>query len=639
MNIKSKVALWMMVPFSALAWGVAQAQLEEVIVTAQKRQESLQEVPVSISALSAEGMEKANITNLEDLGNAISGINLQNTGGYIIPVVRGMGTIVPGGATYMGTTTTIDDIYVPRSYMTNSTIDTASVQVLKGPQGALYGKNTIGGAIVINTKRPEVGSELTGTVKAGFGEHSAKEFNAYLQSGLGETTAFSLEAYYNDHDPLYDFLPGSQAPGEGGLNFQEESGVSGKFLFEQDNVSVLLKAGYREQTAGINNYIGLSGEEFPNSAQILQLNPLLATGVLEALLGNPGLNADAFSAAGLSSGQVILATILGANLGVPAANAIGIASQVGFSPVGNFGASYSNLINTCDVVGAAAAGGIVGDNSGRSDCQTGGFHNVTEGYVSAHIDVDFERFTLTSVTGYSDIGYLGAADIGGIDPTSPGGQILTGVGLPNLGLGFTGEYENNNLQTELRLVSNDTWDVDWIVGFNYFNEDQLHAVDGNSFGGFAPATRNEWEVTSYALYAQATIPFNDNWGVTIGGRFLNDELELQDNISQIVPMPPFDAGLLSRDDTYTTYTARLEYKADNWMAYGGTSTGYKSAYLNADGPAFGVSEPGRGDLLRNRFQVGFDGRQSAIQRCGLVLRLHQPSRQFCGQCRGWSGYL
>ncbi|MCY4425444.1 MAG: TonB-dependent receptor [Halieaceae bacterium] len=568
----------------------AQAALEEIIVTAQKREESLQEVPMGISALSSDAIERANITNLEDLSLVISGINLQNYGGYIIPVVRGMGTLVPGGGVYMGTTTTIDDVYIPRSFITNAVIDTASVQVLKGPQGALHGRNTIGGAIVIETRRPEVGSDPSGTLRAGYGEHDAIEFNAYVQMGLTEQTAFSLEVYHNEHDPLHDFASNSQVPAEGGMNSQEDSGFTGKLVFEQDNVSMMVKGSYFDQTTSINNYYGLSDQEIPSTEQILQLNPLLAPGGPIDSFVSPGLNAAAFSAAGLSSGEVLMATILGASVGLPAPAAIGIASGIDFSPPRLFD-SHSNLINSCDIPGAEAGGGIVGNHSNNSDCQSGGFHNVTHASISGHLDIDFERFTLTSITSYSEIGYLGAADIANIDPSSPGAATLIGLGFANLGLGFTGEYENENTQQELRLVSNETWDWDWILGFNYFNESQLHAVDGNSFGGFSIATRNEWEMTSYAFYAQVTYPITSNLSVTAGGRLLEDDMELQDNISDFVAAPAFDAGLLKRKDSEVTYTARLEYKTDSWMIYGGTSTGYKSAYQNADGPAFGVSEP------------------------------------------------
>ncbi len=587
----------------------ALAQLEEIIVTAQKREESIQDVAISISALTEEGLEKAAITRTEELGTAISGVNMMNTGGYLIPVIRGMGSIIPGGAVYMGSTINVDGVYIPRSYASNVGVNTSSVQVLKGPQGALYGKNSTGGSIVIETRRPEVGVGPSGNVKVGYGEHDAIDLSVYAATGLTDNTALSLEGFFKEHDPFYDFLPDSQNPARGGIHDLEEWGLTGKLLFEQDNISVLLKGSYLDQLDGVNVYYGLSDRELPSAAQIRQIDPRTAPGGPLAAIG---LDADTLAANGLSSGEVLMAGILGGGFGLPPGDrntpflviptigpiptAIGTAAGIDFSR--GRGGTHANLINSNEIAGAGAGGALVAGTLGSASPFSGSGHQVEETAFSGRIDIDFERFTLTSITAYADIDYFGAAGVGNIDPSSPGAVTLGLLGLPNLGLGFTGQYENDMFQEEIRLVSNDTWDWDWLIGFNYFNEQQLHGVDGNSFGGFNISTRNEWETTSYAVYGQITYPFTGNWSVTLGGRYNRDELELQDHTDLTNPFTNpvlvilnANAGLIEREDDKFTYTARLEYKTDSWMFYGGTSTGFKSAYLNADGPAFGVSEP------------------------------------------------
>lgn len=580
--------------------GIAGAQLvlEEIVVTAQKRAENLQEVAIGISALSNESLEKANIKTMEELGHAVSGVNILVPGAYMTPVIRGLGTIQVGAAVYMGSTIYVDGVYQPRSYGNNFSTDTAeSIQILKGPQGALYGRNSTGGAIVVETRKPKPGEELTGSVKAGYGKFDALELSGWFSTGLTDNTAIMLQTYYNDRDGWHDYAPAPASANRirDDFGWHEDFGVTGKFIFEQDNVSLLLSGNYTEQDIGSNSFDNIGDQEFPSAAQVSQISPPLAP------------LAPLFEANNLSSTQILMTSLMlapppfGIGLGgfLPLGDAntpfsiIGIASGITNSP--EFGTMNANLINSCEIGPPATAGNI------DLSCEAGSGYQKSESIsVSGTLEISFDRFDLVSITSYQEIEQASAADVADIDSTSPGAQVLAGFGLANLGLGFAGEFEVDNIQEELRLVSNDTWDWEWIVGANYFKEtSDFHAVDGNAFGGFSLSTRTDWENTSWSIFAQITYPITDNLGVTLGGRYLRDDLELNDNIDLTNPftnpaLTAFgigSAGNLEREDSHATYTARLEYKTDDWMIYGGVSTGFKSAALNADGPSFGVAEP------------------------------------------------
>jgi iron complex outermembrane receptor protein len=130
--------------------------LQEIVVTARKRAENLQETPVSITALTGEALTEKNFTSLADIAG--SAPNLQFFGGTSSQQVfiRGVGqtdyisTTDPGVAVY------VDGVYIARQTGTpTSLVDIDRIEVLRGPQGTLFGKNTLGGALNIITKDPD----------------------------------------------------------------------------------------------------------------------------------------------------------------------------------------------------------------------------------------------------------------------------------------------------------------------------------------------------------------------------------------------------------------------------------------------------------------------------------------------------
>jgi outer membrane receptor protein involved in Fe transport len=562
------------------------ASLEEIIVTAQKREESLQEVPIAVSVLSNESLERTNVTRIEDLGNAVSGVIIENKGGYTVPKVRGIGTVIAGSGVYNAVATYVDDLYIARSYGNNVSIDDAeSVQVLKGPQGALYGRNATSGAIVIKTKDPEVGSPLSGKFTVGYAEFDEVSLSGRISSGFGDRAAGSLSAYYKDDDGKRKLVETSQRLGSNDrTDITREWGVNGKLVLEPtDNFRAVIKVGHTE-FANRNTYNNTATKEFLSAEEIARINPATAPGGALDLIG---LGADELAGAGLNTFQVFMATGVYSQFGLPGDQAIGLAQQTFASS--RFGRGHDNLLNSFDL-----------GHFDKVDAKDyhGGFISSEDTYANANLTFNFNRFDLVSITGYRTGTQGSATDVGDIEPTSP---AIVALGFPNVGVGFSGQFKTEDIQQELRLQSNDTWNVQWIVGAHYFKEkSDYHWVDGNGFGTYSINTQNTWSNESISAFAQATIPLTDRWSVTVGGRLTEDEYKLTDKIdfanTPVELINPVVAaigplGTLKQDKSLETYLARVEYQADEWMVYAGTSTGVKSGSLNNDGPAFGSAKP------------------------------------------------
>jgi iron complex outermembrane receptor protein len=216
MNIRTAVSRRLGMAATALALAVpvplaVQAQetealgLEEIVVTARKRDESLQNVPVAISAFSAEEIESAGITRPQDfiaLTPNMQMVQTQNQGTSFI-VVRG---ISQARNSEPSVAVSIDGVLLANPSQFNQELfDIESIEVLKGPQGALYGRNAIGGAIIIRTREPGYDA-IEGRVTAGFDSGPGY----YVRGGIGgpvagsETLRFQVSGSYFDTDGYID---------------------------------------------------------------------------------------------------------------------------------------------------------------------------------------------------------------------------------------------------------------------------------------------------------------------------------------------------------------------------------------------------------------------------------------------------
>ena len=128
---------------------------DEVIVTARKREERLKDVPIAVTAVSADTLQKEQIYSVKDIAAFAPGLNINTDSvGRAFISIRGVGatlidTVQPGVGIF------IDGVYAPNtSYLNSPLLDVERIEVLRGPQGTLFGNNTLGGAINVITRQP-----------------------------------------------------------------------------------------------------------------------------------------------------------------------------------------------------------------------------------------------------------------------------------------------------------------------------------------------------------------------------------------------------------------------------------------------------------------------------------------------------
>lgn len=182
--------------------------LDEVVVTAQKRSERLQDVPISIAALSEADLSRSNVATTSDLPSVVSGLVWSNQGAWVQPNLRGVYTTVAAVGAQSPIAIYLDGVYQPMQAGTIADLaDVSRIEVLKGPQGTLFGRNATGGAISIYTLDPSFTETAKISASGGvYGGDSSRTAGHYNVNGFvsgpmaGDTLAASLSAYYDRTD-------------------------------------------------------------------------------------------------------------------------------------------------------------------------------------------------------------------------------------------------------------------------------------------------------------------------------------------------------------------------------------------------------------------------------------------------------
>ena len=224
---------------------VAQAVLEEVIVTAQKRTQSLQDVPVAVSAFSGEMLEQSGIKDMFDLqANAPSLIvDASQTSTTTTFSIRGVFTSSQNFGLEPSVGLYVDGVYRARQgSMINNLVDVASVEVLRGPQGTLFGRNTPAGAIQVNSVQPD----FEGT---GFLEVGAGNYDLWTASGaksltlIDDVLAVRGTGFIMNRDGFVDLIGGD----DDAINDRDRWGLRFQALYTpNDSITVRFGADYSE---------------------------------------------------------------------------------------------------------------------------------------------------------------------------------------------------------------------------------------------------------------------------------------------------------------------------------------------------------------------------------------------------------
>ncbi len=503
--------------------------LEEILVTAQKREQSAQDVSVSITAYSGELIKDLGIRRPRDIAAFTPGLQM-NASSVVesdpIFTLRGIGMNDVVSNQNPSVTPYLDGVALASHIMLGFQIfDIERVEVLKGPQGTLYGRNTTGGAIKFIANKPSHEFDLQGQL--GLGELSRMEFEGAIGGGLTDTLAGRLAVSINQRDGWQTLRLGPTS----GAGVDEDNGeVDRKSL----RASLLWEP--NEQFDGL--FLVEYGEDNSEVLAFEHAGNLFAD-------GSPGLCSFGDSSAGIRN-EFECASFAQQRDAV-GGNAIGevqaVQDQDGPRTVGaSF--SYGNEIDA-DSLGVAA---------------TLNFH--------------FDRMTLTSVTGYRDFDREMGTDQGGSPfVISDNFRIM----------------QIESVSQELRLASDESWgDLKWMVGAYYGKDENFDSVDFNfrdhaSFSGLFNSSFTQ-DTENKALFAQAEWSLGDDWRLISGLRYTKEDRELNYGGTLAgggpTPVPAFNGAISTSE---VSGKLGIDYiVSDDVLFYASVNRGFKGGGFPAE---------------------------------------------------------
>jgi iron complex outermembrane receptor protein len=488
---------------AALPLRVAQAQdtgseaaLQEIVVTAQKRAENIQDTPIAMSAVTGESLENLNVANIGTLATFSPSLVYSEAGGEAQLYIRGIGSNIFSVGVDQSVATHIDGVYVGRANMgLTQFLDVERVEILRGPQGTLYGRNATGGAINLISRQPTDEVEGYGTIL--FGSFDRREIRAALSGPLAEGWSARVavrgvkdNGYTEDLDPR----------GANRIDDTDLKAVRGTLKWANDAVTATLSGDYSESSTG--------------------------------------------------------------NTSIYPIDNVGLAESLGAVPTGDIHKTRNN---------------------------TPSFHDWQTGGLTLNVDWKInDNLTLTSLTGYRewDSDFLFNTDGTEIEVTRSS---------------FI--YGSSQKSTELRLAGDQSWG-NWLVGAFWFDEDKFGGL-GLVRAGFTPPTVQpprsfiflaDGSGTASAVFGQATWNLTDQWSITGGLRYNEEEKDdlLQNSTllpdTELLglfsprPFPAATAGTTrnaSRKWTAWTPKVGIDWRpSDDQLYYLSYSEGFKSGGFN-----------------------------------------------------------
>lgn len=534
-----KQVLSALLPVVSICWvqiAVAQTEtfLEEITVTAQKREQSAQDIGIAVAAITGDSLREQGVDQSEDLYKLISNVTLQNVGGGGVPVVivRGIGlqnfriNDSPTTAFY------VDDVYQTSVASAEWTMfDLERVEMLKGPQGGLYGRNALGGAVQIISNTPDINAGSNGYLQLGYGEYSKAELEGAAELALSDTAATRIAGrWVQSSDGPYTDVTSGEERGE-----EERYALRAMLRLEpNDTTDILIKVhGGKDDS---------------------QLSPLRPVGVYADI----GTGAAA-GAPGVSLG--FLNGVLGLGLGDPLCASV--RNGQGVDPT-----------SCADISGVSPQShGIVSDVHATPS----GFDSFQENSwngVSANMRFDIGDYTLQSITAYDSIDYR---------------RFLDFDATPVVHQHIDYNTEIDSISQEFRLFYNGSDTMSWVIGASYGKDDLeeasvLFGADGILplfFGGavFSPQNYDQ-ETTAIAIYGHGELMVSDTVNLVAELRYTDAEKTF-DGGSLLGFADGSTAPFVSRTDK-TDFQAPsgkigIEWTpGDNVLWYGNISRGFKT---------------------------------------------------------------
>jgi iron complex outermembrane receptor protein len=539
------------------------ATIEEVVVTARRVEENLQDVPVSVSAFTADTLERRQITATDDLGKITPNLQFTNNAPLAgnnnssIIFIRGIGQVEPRANVDPGVGLYIDDVYMGQSV--GGTIelrDIESIQVLRGPQGTLFGRNTIGGAVLLTTTEP--GDEAGGTVRAGIGDDSLIEVFAAADFPVSDTVRTRFAIGTKQQDGYVTRVADGTDLGD-----TDNTTFTAKAVFEPgDKFTAKLNFDYTEAD---ENGSALVFADYNNNTNFTQTGPAAEAGWMGASQSVGAGCPDAWIALPGPPGRPV-STAPGSPLDVSGLLTVGGGAR-GYTAENNDTRCLNNQW---------AAGPFANNGTGRVDSSL-----ENEG-ISLNLAYDVnDSVTLKSITSYRELAWTGARDADNTpflilhtDYDSDGDQLSQEFQFSYQGDRLTavaGLYYYEEKITDILTVSI----ADRGPGLSCGpGTDRCHLDSDNNI------TDNE----STALFGQVTYDFTERLSGTLGVRrteetkaSIPDQFDYLNVSAKYLPVQRYE-----QDFAATTPSASLSYDVtDSTMLYVSYAEGFKGGGWNS----------------------------------------------------------
>jgi iron complex outermembrane receptor protein len=474
--------------------------IDEVIVTATKRESSMQDLAVSITAISGDRINELSLYNVLDIDKTVPGLKIRYIGADPTIIMRGAGA---AGTNDIAVPMYVDSLYRPRAGQAlASYLDLERVEVLRGPQGTLFGRNTFGGLINYITKKPSTDAFDFG-VGATFGDYSAQKYEGFVNIPMGDSVALRISASDTQRDPLIKNVYDKN----GGMRDEDNSYVRAQLRFEPNDTFNITLAGtsWEDTSNGNADYAGV----------ILGIPVNPTTGLTD------GINGVLQPRAGRLQGQETDAWPIGG----------------GRTWAGVFGVDDSATVLSDEYQ-------ITNDTKPVRDIEETSFSvlaNYDFGPVVLTVNYgsfDYEEFR-TADSDYSANPAQWGIDNPGVAPPVENGpnfwqQCWDGPSCGRL----AGQRLNSKAQqADINLNSNTDGPLQWTLGYFYYDD----SGDGDTSSEFTwayvdvnegTATNVSWAhwmsqgnggTKSTAIYGQAEYSFTDRTRATLGLRESTDE--------------------------------------------------------------------------------------------------------------------
>jgi len=507
----------------------AQAAIEEIIVTTQKRAQALQDVPIAVSAFSESFMEQLNVKDARGLVDLTPGFNGRTDDGFIDALaIRGISTNDFGIGGDPSVAIFVDGMYEGRNGGAVTTfLDVERAEVVRGPQNTLFGRNAIAGAISVVTNKPN--EEFGGSLSAAFEEYDHYEVEGTVNIPLSDRWFLRGTGYFFTEDGYLDNLAGGDDLGE-----HESTAFQAALRYAGDRVDGTFSVFYEDRESDPSVYWATAPLDENGALALPGEGSQLPKDQVASDLGASGRGTD--------DPDVFRAVL---NLDIQLSGGYALNSITGFKTYDYF--YLEDYDATAELV-----------NNYQQDQE---------------VDYISQEFRLNSPDEGRVVWFVGAS-----------------VYSEEVDAVFDNVYDEDALCRALQVTEAPDFDLSARVTgcddpiFEEYWEDDIDPAD--ILTGKSERNINEADYWGWAVFADATLALTDRLDLIVGARYTYDEKEFQTSVPDSggalgnnFNFEFFTDGFVRDQDDWSGFTPRiaLNYEAsDRWTFYGNVAWGYKS---------------------------------------------------------------